>query len=188
MGDFGDRQSLLPGGVQVNPAKFPQTFGVIRQVNSGVLLGRRANAFFWEPVDNTLQTNLSTTTASDAASGTPVLNVTTTSGYLPGDIITVGSAQYTISAVNDLNSTLTLTANLSAAVPANTNVQLTTAINFDDFYLLACDIVDANRYPDAELYRHHKLVYINYLPGYPFSSQPNVLAKIKQIYETQMGM
>jgi len=188
MAEYGDRHTLIPGGVQVNPAKFPQTYGIIRQVQSGILLGRRANAFYWEPVDNTLQTNLSTTVASDAASGIPVLNVTTTSGYLPGDVITVGTTQYTVSAVNDLNSTLTLTAVLAAVASANTNVQLSAPINFDDFYLLAYDIVDANQYPDAELYRHQRLVYLSYLPGYPFANQPNVLAKIKQFYETQQGM
>ncbi|MFN6535521.1 MAG: hypothetical protein RM021_004015 [Nostoc sp. EkiNYC01] len=36
MGDYGDRQSLLPGGVRVNKFKFTEV-NSIRQIPSGVL-------------------------------------------------------------------------------------------------------------------------------------------------------
>ncbi|MFN6475246.1 hypothetical protein [Nostoc sp. DedQUE07] len=188
MGDFGDRQSLLPGGVRVNKFKFAESNG-IRQISSGVLLGRRANATHWEPVNNNLNTTLSTTLTAAVASGGTILPVASTSGYRAGDVLTIATVDYTIAAggVNDLNRTLTLTAGLSASAASGVAVALKTAVAHDDFYLLAYDIDDANRNADATLYRHQALVYFNYLPDYPFTSLANVLAKIKELYQTVMG-
>ncbi|MEH2070019.1 MAG: hypothetical protein V7K47_17970 [Nostoc sp.] len=188
MGDYGDRQSLLPGGVRVNKFKFAEA-NSIRQISSGVLLGRRANATHWEPVNNNLNTTLSTILTAAAASGGTILPVGSTSGYRSGDILTIAGSDYTIASngVNDLNHTLTLTAGLSASAASGVAVALKTVVAHDEFYLLAYDIDDANRNSDATLCRHQALVYYNYLPDYPFTGLANVLAKIKDLYQTVMG-
>lgn len=189
MGEYGDRHSLLPGGVQVNPARFTELNG-IKQVQSGILLGRRSGAYYFEPADDTLKTDLNTYTTIASPAGTSILSVQTTSGFKPTDIITVGATDYTIATngVDDLNKTLKLTANLSTSVLINTAVNLKTPVDFDEIYLLAYDITDASQCQDAELYRHRSLVYLNYLPGYPFTSSARVLTKIKELYECQMGV
>ncbi|MHC5897583.1 hypothetical protein [Nostoc sp.] len=188
MGDYGDRDSLLPGGVRVNKYKFAES-NSIRQISSGVLLGRRANATHWEPVNNNLNTTLATILTAAVASGGTILPVGSTSGYRPGDVLTIATVDYTIASngVNDLNRTLTLTAGLSASAASGVAVALKTAVAHDEFYLLAFDIDDANRNPDATLYRHVGLVYYNYLPDYPFTGLANVLAKIKELYPTMQG-
>ncbi len=185
LGEYGDRNSLLPGGVQVDKYKFTEQYN-IRQVSSGVLLGRRANAFQWEPVNNNLNTVLATTVTAALAVGVTILPVATTSGYLDGDVISVAGTNYTIATngVSDYNSTLTITVGLSAAVAVGASVALAVAVPMDDFYLLAYDIEDANQNPDATLCRHQSLVYYDYLPDYPFTNLPNVLAKIQSLYQT----
>jgi hypothetical protein len=189
MGEFGGPCVLLPGGVRVNKSKFTEADN-IRQINSGILLGRRGGASEWEPVPNALTTNLATTLTAAVTAGATVLSVETVSGYRAGDSITIGASNYTIATngVNSLAKTLTITTGIAAGGAAlGAALRLQNAVDMDDFYLLAFDIVDANRNADATLYRHNGLVYLNYLPDYPFVGLSAVQAKIVELYETTMG-
>ena len=192
----GDRlvaENLVSGSAHVNEKKWTADTETGRiGIPSGTLLGRRNDTtFLFEPVATGLQTNLGTTLTADVASGSTVITVDTVSGFADGDSIRVEDSTnletVTIAAngINRTNSTITITAGLTNAYAAAvTTVSLATAVDQTEFFLLAFDIIDASARNDIPaLYRQQRQVRINHLPGYA-SLPADVIAKIKELYQT----
>lgn len=178
----------MPFGIQVQKYAFPEdSSSRLRSVGSGKLVGRRLGAHQWEPVVNSLTTQLNTTLDGAAAAGVTKLKLKSVSGYKTGDAIAIGSTTGTINNVDLDTHTITLTAGLPAAQADGAVVRLSAAVNYDEIYILAFDIQDANYNPDGELFMHHKPVKVNFLPDYANFSAA-VLTKVRELYQCYEGV
>lgn len=192
MSDYPDSEKFYQDGAVIRTSTITAVNN-IKQVPSGSLVGRFAgsNQFSLVPPNATALTGtLPTVLTADAASGATVISVANVDGYgttAPLNAITIGAATATITAVDKINNTLTLSAGLAAAVTAGTAVRLTTAQPYTDLALVGVAVVDADSNPETMLYRPFNGIYLNLLPGYATFTQV-VRDAITSKYVVQLGL
>ncbi|HEY9849535.1 MAG TPA: hypothetical protein V6D28_08775, partial [Leptolyngbyaceae cyanobacterium] len=127
-------------------------------------------------------TVLETTLTESVISGGRTIKVQSASGYKAGISIAVNGVNYTTQSVNTDTNTITLTAGVSTNLSKGVSVKLNNTVTYQEFYLTAFDVDNANEYADVELYRHGSIVYWDLLPYY--SSLSNFYTnKLKTIYD-----
>lgn len=192
MADFPDSEKFYQDGAVIRTSSLTAVGG-IKQVLSGSYVGRfpGSTQFSLIPPNATALTgNLATVTTLDAASGATVISVGNVDGYgttAPLNAITIGATTATVTAVDRVNNTLTLSAGLASAVPAGTQVRLTTAQSYTEMALVAVDVADADFNPETMLYRPYNSIYLNFLPGYATFTAV-VRDSISSKYVVQMGL
>lgn len=198
IGDELSRHTVLPGGARVKKQDWSvdSTTGN-RVVKSGSILMRRIGSKLFQKATNDLTTKQSTVLTADVSAGSTVLNVQV-ADFQAADtlLITDGGATSetaTVSSVDFLAGTVTLSAGTTNAYTSGDTVELNSATSSADMevFLLVHEIPDANILADAELYRHNSLVRINWLPDWDSSTatlqSTTVDAKIRDLYACIMG-
>lgn len=186
-GDYFNREHLVPGGAQVDPAQFVATDAVTVVVGAAGALADATSI----PVD-ALSGPIPSGTVLDF--GGKKLAVLTAAAAAGATALTVRAIP---TAVVD-NDTAVYAGVGRKVIPTGTPVGRTfaeraagtafgPAINTDDeIYLVAFDVPDADRNPEIELYRHSSVVKENFLPGYA-AMDADLLTALRAAYITTVG-
>lgn len=184
--------NMLPNGARlkassVTPA-LKTAYGFPANTNmvySGVAVGRLPGARKFTLITPTAttftSTNLTTTTEA-ALIGATTIKVADIDGIAAGQSLAVqGAANVTVASVQPLMNQVTLSAGLSAAVPAGNTVQLATAATIPptNIYLMFTDIEDVLENDEFTIYRHQRAIYQNKLPAWSTMS-----AQLKAVIQT----
>jgi hypothetical protein len=172
MADRAQYENYIPGGARLRRAS---VVGESRIVPSGSLVGRTAKANQFELIlptnikigGNFVTTN-NTTLVEPAAQGATVIKVADTDGFTvnaPTNAITIGALTATIAQING-DGSIVLTTGLVSAQTAGTVVRLTAATPFVELFLTATELTNVDELNEFTQYRHGRMVYLNFLPGY----------------------
>jgi len=186
-GDFLNREHLVPGGAQVNPALFNAVDAVVVTVTT--------------PGAAALDTDIGCEPLSGPI---PVGTVLDFGGVKFATLTQSASAGDTFLVVRELpnniaeGDTATYKGVGKVVIPTGTPVGRTfderaagegfgPATEADDeVYLVAFEVPDAERSAEIELYRHGSVVKENFLPGYA-ALDPDLLTLLRSLYTTTIG-
>lgn len=190
MGDFGNREHLVPGGARIDPAQFVATDAVTVTTTAAAAAGATALAVaaLAGPIPSgtllRFAAGVYARTTAAAVAGATSLAVEA----LPAAVANGAIATYAGSGTKNV------------VVPSGTYVGRTIAerdagIGFgpwaagdDEAYLLAFDVSDAPSRPDCDLYRRGSIVKENFLPGYGTPAlSAAALADIRSRYAATRG-
>lgn len=168
MGDFGNREHLIPGGARLDPAQFNATDAVI--VTTTAAAAAAVTALAVAALSGPLPSGtllrfaagVYARTSAAAVAGATSLAVEA----LPAAVASGASATYAGSGTKNVTV-------LSGTYVGRTIAERDAGTGFgpwvagdDEAYLLAFDVSDAASKPDCDLYRRGSIVKENFLPGY----------------------
>lgn len=188
VGDYLDREHVLPGGARLDAAQFKGATAVKAVVGAaGAAQGATAVpvAALGGPIpkNTTLDfggAKLAVLTA-DAAAGATSLTVRA----LPTALVSGDTASYNPDAPLVTVASGTVVGRTIAERDAGTGYG--PAVDTDDeIFILVFDVTDAATNPDADLYRHGGVVKENYLPGWA-GLTANLQAKVRSLYTCVKG-
>lgn len=189
MGDFGNREHLIPGGARLDPAQWASishTITVTEPVSIGhtaltvapLTTGIPQNTiltFGAQPVTTSAPAMIGATTVQIAAAAGVIADNATATLVLPS------SSPLTIVSGTAVGRTLAEQASNTPFGPA--------AAADDEIYLIVNDVYDARVNPDIELYRPNSIVKENFLPQVLNGSMiAGVLTKLRAAYIVVRGV
>lgn len=177
------KETLVRGGARVDPAQFNAEDAVVVDVGAaGAAIGATSvpvNALSGPIPNGTVLdfggTKFAVLTAAAAAGATTITVRALVTALVDADIATYTGIKKKLI--------------VSGTVIGRTNAEAIAGTPFgpaantdDQVYLLAFDIHDALRNPDADLYRYGRLVKMNFLPQYA-TMGATLLGKVRTNYE-----
>lgn len=186
-GDYLGRDTLIPGGAKIDASQFRAVDAVFVDVGAA---GAAQNATTVPVVALTgpipsgtilyfSGTKVAVLTAAAAAGATSL-----TVAALPTALVDADTTWYNGTGVKFIPSG-TPVGRTIAERDANTGYG--PALDTDDeIFLLAFDVLDATHIDDIELYRHNKIVYETYVPGWA-GLTANVKTKLRALYTCSNG-
>lgn len=185
MGDYANRDSIMPGGALLDKAQFMTSDG------AKVTLTAQANAAATSLAVAALANKIPSgtilyfgagefaLTTAEAAKGATTIAVEALPTQIEsGDVATyLGTGRRFIPSGTLIGRTFT---------ERNSKTGFGPAVDTDDeFFILAYDVVDADQDAQCELYRNGRLVYEDLLPEWTaISANANLLAKLRARYQT----
>lgn len=186
-GDWLNRDSLVPGGAKIDAAQFQNYGAVFVDVGAAGALAAATSVPVVAlsgaiPSGTVLDfggAKFARLTAAAAAGATSL-----TVAALPTALVDADTAWYqgtgmkTIPSGTPIGRTIT---ERDASTPFGP------ALSTDDeVYLIAFDVTDADEINDVELYRHHRIVKENFVPGFA-SFTSGLKDKIRALYTCTRG-
>ncbi len=159
--------NMLPNGARLKAGSVPSA--LTRTVKSGSIVGRVAGNkkyIYVDPAATALTSDNATTVSVLANAAATVISVADTDGFVAAQAITIGGEARTIASVDSYNSTITITAGLTAQKAVGAAVVLTTPVAYTELYLNLTDILDVNVDDTFTLLRQDAQVYQNFLPNF----------------------
>jgi hypothetical protein len=186
-GDWLNRDSLLPGGAKLNAAEFRGPDAVLVDVGAAGAAGGATSipvvALSGPIPSGTLLdfgTNKFARLTANAAAGATSLTVSA----IPTALVDADTAWYTGTAVDSVPSG-TVVGRTIAERDAGTGFGI--AVDTDDeIYIIAFDVTDVSDINDVELYRHHRVVKENFLPGWAGLAGA-LKTKVRSLYHCTRG-
>jgi hypothetical protein len=192
VGDFLDRNALLPGGSLIDPAQF-LAYDAVKVTVSGAGAAQNATAI---PLASPIPTGKSIPSGTLLSFGAGKYAKLTAEAVAGANSLAVEALPVAIPAAS-VATYAGVTGRVS--IPSGTalgrtiterdaNTPFGPAVDTDDeIYLLVFDIVDANNDPQCELYRHGRVVKENFLPDIA-TMAPALLTKLRGLYTMTKGV
>lgn len=186
MGDFGEREHLMPGGARLDAAQFRATDAVVVTVSAAALAGATTITVtaLSGPIPNNTLLDFGTTKFARLTAAAATGATTLTVDALPTALAIGDVATYPGIGLKTIASG-TLLGRLRTERDAGVGFG-PWATGDEDVYLLAFDVADAAKNAECELYRHGSLVKENFLPGFA-TLAAGALTAIRSNYETTRG-
>lgn len=187
IGDYLDREHLIPGGARLDPAQFIDSEAVVVTLTANAAQGATSLTVsgLTGPIPAGVLLDFggakfARTTAAAAAAATTVAVSAT-----PTAMVTTDKATYSPKGLLKNVPNGTLIGRTYTERDANTAFGPAADAD-DEVYLLAFDVTDAASDPDATLYRPGSIVKENFLPGFAALSTA-LKAKVRTAYQCVRG-